>query len=386
MQNGLFNVTEEQQSLVELIRDFMTKEIKPHVLEWEKEGHYPQEIIEQGIEMGLHMLQVPEEYGGMGLDTTTTAMMIEEGAKVESTFMGMFNVTSMGGKIVMAAGNEEQKQYYSGLLQKGYLSSFCLTEPDAGSDSAAVRTTAVRKGDSYVINGTKMFITNASLASVFLVVATLDPSKGSKGLATFIVEKDRPGVTVGKKIEKIGMRLSNTAEVIFDNVEIPAFNLIGTEEGGFANAMKVLTASRPIIAASSLGACQLARDLAIQYSKERIAFGKPICAKQMIQEKIANMEMLIQAGRGLVYNATMLLDQGKPCNKEASIAKCFVTEAYGKITDDALQIFGGYGLCDEYLISKLYRDSRVNRIIEGTNEIQRVVIANKTCYLVNRLV
>ena len=159
------------------------------------------------------------------------------------------------------------------------------------------------------------------------------------------------------------MRLSNTAEVIFDNVEIPAFNLIGTEEGGFANAMKVLTASRPIIAASSLGACQLARDLAIQYSKERIAFGKPICAKQMIQEKIANMEMLIQAGRGLVYNATMLLDQGKPCNKEASIAKCFVTEAYGKITDDALQIFGGYGLCDEYLISKLYRDSRVNRII-----------------------
>ena len=358
MQNGLFNVTEEQQSLVELIRDFMTKEIKPHVLEWEKEGHYPQEIIEQGIEMGLHMLQVPEEYGGMGLDTTTTAMMIEEGAKVESTFMGMFNVTSMGGKIVMAAGNEEQKQYYSGLLH-----------------SAAVRTTAVRKGDSYVINGTKMFITNASLASVFLVVATLDPSKGSKGLATFIVEKDRPGVTVGKKIEKIGMRLSNTAEVIFDNVEIPAFNLIGTEEGGFANAMKVLTASRPIIAASSLGACQLARDLAIQYSKERIAFGKPICAKQMIQEKIANMEMLIQAGRGLVYNATMLLDQGKPCNKEASIAKCFVTEAYGKITDDALQIFGGYGLCDEYLISKLYRDSRVNRIIEGTNEIQRVVIA-----------
>ena len=347
MQNGLFNVTEEQQSLVELIRDFMTKEIKPHVLEWEKEGHYPQEIIEQGIEMGLHMLQVPEEYGGMGLDTTTTAMMIEEGAKVESTFMGMFNVTSMGGKIVMAAGNEEQKQYYSGLLQKGYLSSFCLTEPDAGSDSAAVRTTAVRKGDSYVINGTKMFITNASLASVFLVVATLDPSKGSKGLATFIVEKDRPGVTVGKKIEKIGMRLSNTAEVIFDNVEIPAFNLIGTEEGGFANAMKVLTASRPIIAASSLGACQLARDLAIQYSKERIAFGKPICAKQMIQEKIANMEMLIQAGRGLVYNATMLLDQGKPCNKEASIAKCFVTEAYGKITDDALQSFGGYGLCDE---------------------------------------
>ena len=373
--SGLYHMTEDQQSLVELIRDFMNHEIRPHVLEWEKEGHYPREIIQMGIDMGLHMMQVPEEYGGMGLDTTTTAMMIEEGAKVESTYMGMFNVTSMGGKIVMAAGSEEQKQYYAGLLQKGYLSAFCLTEPGAGSDSAAVRTTAVRDGDSYVIGGTKMFITNASLADVFLVVASVDPSKGSRGLATFIVERDRPGVSVSKKIDKFGMRLSNTAEVIFEDVKIPAANLVGTEESGFANAMKVLTASRPIIAASSLGACQLARDLAVQYSKERVAFGKPICAKQMIQEKLANMEILIQASRGLVYNATMLLDQGKPCNTEASVAKCFVTEAFGTITDDALQIFGGYGLCDEYLISKLYRDARVNRIVEGTNEIQRVVIS-----------
>ncbi|MEW4412037.1 acyl-CoA dehydrogenase family protein [Clostridium sp. AN503] len=373
--SGLYHMTEDQQSLVELIRDFMNREIRPHVLEWEKEGHYPREIIQMGIDMGLHMMQVPEEYGGMGLDTTTTAMMIEEGAKVESTYMGMFNVTSMGGKIVMAAGSEEQKQYYAGLLQKGYLSAFCLTEPGAGSDSAAVRTTAVRDGDSYVIGGTKMFITNASLADVFLVVASVDPSKGSRGLATFIVERDCPGVSVSKKIDKFGMRLSNTAEVIFEDVKIPAANLVGTEESGFANAMKVLTASRPIIAASSLGACQLARDLAVQYSKERVAFGKPICAKQMIQEKLANMEILIQASRGLVYNATMLLDQGKPCNTEASVAKCFVTEAFGTITDDALQIFGGYGLCDEYLISKLYRDARVNRIVEGTNEIQRVVIS-----------
>lgn len=373
--SGLYNMTEDQQSLVELIRDFMAKEIKPHVLEWEKEGQYPREVIQKGIDMGLHMMQVPEEYGGMGLDTTTIAMMIEEGAKVESTYMGMFNVTSMGGKIVMAAGNEEQKQYYAGLLQKGYISAFCLTEPGAGSDSAAVRTTAVRSGDTYRINGTKMFITNASLAGMFLVVASVDASKGSRGLATFIVERDRPGVTVSKKIDKFGMRLSNTAEVIFEDVEIPASNLVGTEESGFANAMKVLTASRPIIAASSLGACQLARDLAVQYAKERVAFGKPIAAKQMIQEKIANMEILIQASRGLVYNATMLLDQGKPCNTEAAVAKCFVTEAFGKITDDALQIYGGYGLCDEYLISKLYRDARVNRIVEGTNEIQRVVIS-----------
>lgn len=373
--SGLYQKTEVQQDLVELIRNFMTKEIQPHVLKWEKQGHYPQELIQKGIDMGLHMMQVPEDYGGLGLDTTTTAMLIEEGAKIESTYLGMFNVTSMGGKIVMSAGNEEQKQYYAGLLKKGYLSSFCLTEPDAGSDAGAVRTTAIKQGDKYLLNGTKMFITNASLARVFLVVASVDPSKGSRGLATFIVERENPGVSVGRKIDKFGMRLSNTAEVVFENVEIPSSNLVGTEETGFMNAMKVLTASRPIIAASSLGIAQLARDLSIQYAKERIAFGRPISHKQLIQEKLANMEMLIEATRGVVYQSTMLLDTGVKCDKEAAIAKCFATEAVGKVVDDALQIHGGYGLCDEYLISKLYRDVRVTRIIEGTNEIQRVVIA-----------
>ncbi|MBE6905909.1 MAG: acyl-CoA dehydrogenase [Ruminococcaceae bacterium] len=375
--SGLYQKTEIQQDLVDLIRKFMTKEIQPHVLEWEKEGHYPQELIQKGIDMGLHMMQVPEAYGGLGLDTTTTAMLIEEGAKIESTYLGMFNVTSMGGKVVMSAGNEEQKQYYAGLLKKGYLSSFCLTEPDAGSDAGAVRTTAVKQRDKYILNGTKMFITNASLASVFLVIASVDPSKGGRGLATFIVERDCPGVSVGKKIEKFGMRLSNTAEVIFENVEIPVTNLVGTEETGFMNAMKVLTASRPIIAASSLGIAQLARDLAVQYAKERVAFGRPISHKQMIQEKLANIEMLIEAARGVVYQSTALLDAGVKCNKEAAIAKCFATETVGKVVDDALQIHGGYGLCDEYLISKLYRDVRVTRIIEGTNEIQRVVIAKE---------
>lgn len=372
---GLYEITPEQEDLIGLIHDFMNKSIRPHVLEWEEQGHYPDEIVQAGIDMGLHMMQVPEEYGGLGLDNTTAALLLEEGGKVEGSYMGMFNVTSMGGKIVMACGSEKQKEYYAGLLQKGIISAFCLTEAGCGSDSAAVKTTAVRKGDKYIINGTKMFITNASIASVFLVVATVNPSLGAKGLATFIVERDRPGVSVGRKIEKMGQRLSNTAEVIFDEVEIPADNLIGTEETGFANAMKVLTASRPMVAASSLGACQLARDLAIQYSKERYAFGKPICRNQMIQEKIAEMEMMIQAGRGLVYNATRLLDQGLPCNVEASIAKLYVTESYSKIADMAVQIHGGYGVCNEYLISKVYRDSRVNRIVEGTTEIQKMIIS-----------
>lgn len=374
---GLYGMTDIQQDLVSMIRDFMNKEIRPHVLEWEKEGHYPKEIIQMGIDMGLHMMQVPEEYGGLGLDTTTTAMLIEEGAKVESTYMGMFNVTSMGGKIVMKSGTEEQKQYYAGLLQQGYLSAFCLTEPGAGSDAAAVRTTAIRKGDKYIINGTKMFITNAELASVYLVVASTDLSKGYKGLATFIVERNRPGVSVGKKLDKIGFKLSNTAEVIFEDVEIPASNLVGTEETGFKNAMEVLTASRPIIAASSLGIAQLAVDLATRYAKERVAFGRPICKQPMIQEKLARMETLVHAMRGVVYNSTMLLDQGLPCGKEASIAKLFCTDSLGKIVDDSVQIYGGYGVMDEYLIQKLYRDARITRIIEGTNEIQHVVIAKE---------
>ena len=228
-----------------------------------------------------------------------------------------------------------------------------------------------------MINGTKMFITNAELASVYLVVASTDLSKGYKGLATFIVERDRPGVSVGKKLDKIGFKLSNTAEVIFEDVEIPAENLVGTEETGFKNAMSVLTASRPIIAASSLGIAQLAVDLATQYSKERVAFGKPICKQPMIQEKLARMETLVHAMRGVVYNSTMLLDQGLPCGKEASIAKLFCTGSLDKIVDDSVQIFGGYGVMGEYLIQKLYRDARITKIIEGTNEIQHVVIAKE---------
>lgn len=374
---GLFNRTEEQEELCKMIRDFMTKEIKPHVLDFEQAGGWPEQLVKMGIDMNLNVMQLPEEYGGLGLSTTTTAMMIEEGAKIESTYMGMFNITSMGGKIVMAAGRPDQKQYYADLLSKGAMSAFCLTEAGCGSDASAVRTTAIKSGDKYVLNGTKMFITNATIADVYLVVATTDPNKGNKGLGTFIVEKGRPGLSVGKKLEKMGMCLSNTAEVIFEDVEIPASNLIGTEETGFVNAMKVLTASRPIIAASSLGIMQLAISLAKQYSTERVAFGKQICKNQLIQGKLAEMEMLCEATRGLVYHATLLLDEGLPCVKEAAVAKCFATDAAQKVVDEAVQIYGGYGVMKEYLIEKLYRDVRIGKIVEGTNEIQRTIIAKE---------
>ncbi len=374
---GLIPMTDQQKELVAMIRDFMNKEIKPHVRELEEQGGYPDHLIRMGKDMGLTVMQVPEAYGGLGLDTTTTAMMLEEGAKVESTYMGMFNITNMGAKIVMKVGTEEQKKYYAGLLADGAMASFCLTEAGTGSDAASVRTTAVKKGDQYIINGTKMFITNGGFADVYLVVATVDPSKKYKGLATFIVERNRPGVSVGKKEDKLGMRLSNTTEVIFEDVAIPAENLVGTEETGFVNAMKVLEVSRPLVAACSLGSARACVDMAVKYSKERIQFGKPICSFQAIQLMLADMEMRTNAARALVYNATCLIDEGKPCAKEAAMAKCYASDAYQKNATDAVQIFGGYGVMKEYMIEKLYRDSKISQIVEGTNQIQRFVIAKE---------
>jgi len=333
--------------------------------------------VQLGKDMGLTVMQVPEAYGGLGLDTTTTAMMLEEGATVESTFMNMFSITNMGAKIVMAVGTEEQKKYYGGLLADGAVASFCLTEAGAGSDAASVRTTATKKGDEYIINGTKMFITNASMAGVYLVVATLDASKGAKGLATFIVERNRPGVSVGKREDMLGMRLSDTCEVIFEDVAIPVGNMVGAEGSGFVSAMKVLEVSRPLVAACSLGSARQAVDMAVKYSKERIQFGKPICEFQAVQLMLADMEMRTQAARAMVYNATRLVDEGKPCAMEAAMAKCYASDAFQKNATDAVQIFGGYGVMKEYLIEKLYRDSKIPQIVEGTNQIQRMVIAKQ---------
>lgn len=374
---GLIKMDSQQQELVSMVRNFMNKEIKPHVHEFEEAGGYPEHLIQMGKDMGLTVMQVPEQYGGLGLSTTTTAMMLEEGAKVESTYISMFNITNMGAKIVMFAGSDAQKEYYAGILADGGMSSFCLTEPGAGSDAASVRTTAVRKGDKYIINGNKMFITNASIADVFLVVASTDLSKGYKGLATFIVERNRPGVTVGKKEDKLGMRLSITAEVAFQDVEIPVENLVGTEETGFANAMKVLELSRPLVAASSVGSSQQAIDLAIKYAQERVQFGQPICKFEAIQMMLADMQMRTSAARALVYNACALIDAGLPCSKEAAMAKCFAADAYQKNATDAVQIMGGYGVMKEYMAEKLYRDSKITQIVEGTNQIQRMVIAKQ---------
>ena len=374
---GLIQVTEEQQELVTMIKKFMEKEIAPHILEFEEAGSYPPELIRAGIEMGLNVMQLPEEYGGMGLSTTTTAMLLEAGSLTESTYVSTFNITNMGAKIVMFSGTEDQKRRYADILCNGGMGAFCLTEPNTGSDAASVQTNVVQKGDKYILNGSKMFITNAGISDVFLVVATMEPGTGYKGLATFMVERNRPGITVGKKEDKMGMRLSNTCPIFFDNVELPLENLIGEKGQGFANAMKVLEMSRPLVAASSVGSCRRATDLALNYAQERVQFGKSICKFEAVQMMLADMEMLTEAARALTYDACALIDAHIPCPKEAAMCKCFASDAYQKVSTDAIQIFGGYGTMKEYQIEKLYRDSKITQIVEGSNQIQRFVIAKQ---------
>ncbi len=368
-------MTEDQRDMVKLVKDFLMKEYLPHVSEYEAKGEYPLEFHKKLGELGLFAMDVPEEYGGLGLDAVTTCLIREAIGYVDAGFASSFAASTFGIKPVLLAGTEEQKKAYGARLAEGQISAMCLTEPQSGSDMGNTKCRAVKDGDEYVLNGTKCFITNGGIADIYTVAASTSPELGSAGISLFIVDRNTPGVSVGKEEDKLGIRTSNTTDVIFQDVRIPATNLIGEENKGFAISQKLLARTRPTGMASALGVAQRALDLAVDYAQQRVTFGKPIASRQAIKFKLADMEMLIQASRGLVYHATMLLDQGKPCNTEASVAKCFVTEAFGRITDQALQIFGGYGLCDEYLISKLYRDSRVNRIIEGTNEIQRVVIA-----------
>lgn len=369
------SLTTEQIDLRNMIGDFMRKEIEPHISEFEAAGGYPEHIINKGKEMGLGMLQVPVEYGGLGLDTVTTTLLMEEAAKTEASFLGTFNVTSMCSNIILKNGTEAQKRYYTGRLSEGALGAFALTEPGAGSDAGAVSTTATRKGDSYIINGTKQFITNGGIADIYMVVASVDRSLGVKGLAVFLVERDRPGVFPGRKEHKLGSRLSNTTSITFEDVEVPVDHLIGAEGGGFINALDAIYHSRPFIGANAVGLCQRAINLAVKYSKERYQFGKPICKQQAVQLMIADMEIQTMAARSLLYHTAKMADEGKNIAIEGSMVKCFASDTLAMVASNAVQIFGGYGLTQEYPVEKLYRDAKMYQIVEGTNQIQRTTVA-----------
>lgn len=360
-----------------MVRDFARNEIAPFIPVMEETEQFPRHIVKKMGETGLMGIPVPERWGGAGADFISYILAIHEISKVSATLGVILSVhTSVGTNPILYFGNEEQKRKYLPKLASGeYLAAFALTEPNAGSDASKIRTTAVRQGDHYIFNGNKVFITNGGEADVYITFAVTDPAAGTKGISAFIVEKDTPGFTVGKKEKKMGLHGSNTAELIFDNARVPAENLLGEAGEGFTIAMANLNAGRIGIAAQALGIAEAALELASEYAKERKQFGQPIGKQQAVAFKLADMATMAEAARLLVYRAAYLRSQGIPCGKEAAIAKRFASDTAMKAATEAVQIFGGYGYTREYPVERLFRDAKITQIYEGTNEIQQIVIA-----------
>lgn len=372
-----FNFTPDQLAMKKTAQEFTAQEIVPYALEMDKAGAIRGELLKKLHEAGMLNLIVPKEFGGRGSDAVTLALIYEELAKgcvgVATTTAG----NTLASYPVLIQGTDEQKKKYFSVINAGKMAAFALTEPDAGSDAGAVATTAVRDGDYYVLNGKKRYITNGSFADIYVVFANARKTAGVRGLTAFIVERNTPGFSVGKEEDKMGIRASNTCELELENVRIPVANRIGREGEGFKIAMNTLDAARPLVGALSLGLAQAAFDLAVEYSKERKQFGKPIASFQLIQAMLADMAMQIEATRLLVYKACWMKDQGMPIAKESSIAKCFAADTAMKVTTDAVQVLGGQGYSKEHPAEKYMRDAKIMQIYEGTNQIQRLVIANK---------
>ncbi|MFN2617066.1 MAG: acyl-CoA dehydrogenase family protein [Thermoleophilaceae bacterium] len=372
-----FNLTDEQKDIRQLAHDFAEKEIRPVAWEYDRDSTWPQEIIEKAWELGLMNSHTPEEYGGPGLDYLTGCLIEEELGWGCSGVGTSLMCNGLATAPVAIGGSEEVKKEYMGMLtEEPKLASFCLTEPDAGSDVSGMRTTAVRKGDKYVINGTKCFITNGSHASWYTVYAKTDKEAGHRGISAFVVPRDA-GVTVDKKEDKLGQRASDTAMISFNDVEIPAGNLLGEENKGFKLAMMTLDRTRPGVSALAVGIAQAAFEYARDYSKERVQFGVPIAMHQAIQFMIADMATKIEASRLMMWKSAALLDEGKRNTLASSHAKRFAADSAMEVTVDAVQIYGGYGFIKEYPVEKLMRDAKIMQLYEGTSQIQRLVIARE---------
>jgi len=368
--------TEEQLMMRNMVRDFAKTEIEPFIERMEQ-GEFPREIIKKMGELGLMGITVPEEYGGAGMDYTSYIIAINELSKMSAVVGVILSVhTSVGTNPILYFGNEEQKNKYVPKLASGeYLGAFCLTESSAGSDAASLKTKAVKKGDHYVLNGSKVFITNGGEADVNIVFASTDPSLGSKGISAFIVEKDTPGFIVGKDEKKMGLHGSRTVQLTFEDMKISVANLLGEEGDGFKIAMANLNAGRIGIATQALGIAEAAFEAAVEYAKERVQFGKPIATNQGIGFKLADMGTAVEAARLLVYRAASLRQQDLPCGKEASMAKLFASKTAVDVAIEAVQVFGGYGYTEDYPVERYFRDAKVTEIYEGTSEIQRIVIS-----------
>ena len=362
-------LTGEQLDLQAFARDFAAKELAPVVKECDRKGEFPMEVFRKFCEVGFNSMFLPEAYGGQGLGAMDMVLVYEEFAKVDAGFICSASTGEFGIEPILVAGTEEQKKYYMDFILQGGLGAFALTEPNAGSDAAATRTTAVRDGDDYILNGRKCFITSGPVANVYSVFATVDPSLGTKGISCFIVERDRPGVSVGKDEDKMGMRLSCTSDVIFEDVRIPAKNLVGAEGKGFGLAMKCLDRSRGVNSYGALGIAQRALDEAVAYAKQRKTFGRPIIGHQGVQFLMADMEIDVTTARALLWQCAQMVDKG------VFDTKPFLSEMAMRVTTSAVQVLGGYGYSREYPVEKLMRDAKLWSIFEGTNQIQRMVIS-----------
>jgi acyl-CoA dehydrogenase len=373
-----FALTDEQKELRALAREFAAKEIRPKAAEYDEYATHPADIVAKAHELGLMNVHIPEEYGGLGLPGFEGMLIGEELSWGCAGVAVSIVANTLGAAPVLIAGTEEQKrEWVAPLVEEPLLCSFGLTEPDAGSDVARIKTTAERRGDEYVLSGSKTFISNAGHAAWTVVFAKTDPTKGHRGLSAFVVPMDEDGVTIEKHLDKMGQRATDTSAFAMTDVRIPAANRIGEEGDGFKIAMKTLDFTRPGTAAGAVGVAQAAYEHAVEYAKERVTFDQPIAMHQGVNFLIADMATEIEAARLLTWQAAWLLDQGRRATLQSSFAKRFAADTAMKVTTDAVQIFGGYGYIKEYPVEKLMRDAKLFQIYEGTSQIQRLVIARE---------
>ncbi|PUE39028.1 acyl-CoA dehydrogenase family protein [Limnohabitans sp. Bal53] len=366
----------DQEMIRDAVRDFAQRELWPHAAEWDKKHHFPKEAHKGLAELGAYGICVPEELGGAGLDYLTLALVLEEIAAGDGGVSTTISVTNCPvNAILMMYGNAAQKaQWLTPLAQGQMLGAFCLTEPHVGSDASALRTTAVKDGDEYVINGVKQFITSGQHGDVAVVIAVTDKGAGKKGMSAFLVPTSAPGYVVARLEDKLGQHSSDTAQINFDNCRIPAENLIGQEGEGYKIALSSLEGGRIGIAAQSLGMARSALDVAIDYAKQRESFGTSILNHQAVGFRLADCATQLEAARQLIWHAASLRDAGRPCLKEAAMAKLFASEVAEKVCSAAIQTLGGYGYVSDFPVERIYRDVRVCQIYEGTSDVQKIII------------
>jgi alkylation response protein AidB-like acyl-CoA dehydrogenase len=371
-----FELSDEQKAMRKVAHEFAEKEIRPVAAEYDEEEKYPEHFIAKAFRAGMTYLYVPEEYGGQGMDFLTACIVNEELSWGCCGFATILGANGLGVTPLLVAGSEEQKmRYLPDLTSRPSLAAMALTEPEVGSDAGAVKTTAVRDGDGYVLNGTKCFISNGGIADLTTVYATTDPSRGVRGLSCFLIPAGNPGISGGKKERKMGIRASVTSEVILSDCRVPPQDLLGEEGKGFKIAMITLDKARVNVASGSVGIALAAMEAAVEYAKQRVQFGKPVAEKQAVQFMLADMSMEIEAGRLMYMKAAWMETQGMPFTREAAFAKTFCSDMAMRVTTDVVQVFGGYGYMRDYPAEKYMRDAKINQIWDGTNQIQRIVMA-----------